>query len=248
MTAAEGHDDRRPGPGITRRRALATGAAVMAGALSQPRLMEGRDTASRARRTQPASDVNVGVYVFPGAEELDFAGPWEVLSAWPHFSPKSVDVTAISDTGDPVRCAHGLVVLPDSPWVPEQRFDVFVLPGGNAEVMMESADLRRRLVDLAATGAIMTSVCTGALVYATAGLLDHKPATTHWQSIDLLRTLGEDIRVEPNQRYVDAGQVITAAGVSAGIDMSLYLIMRLDSTAVARSVLRYIQYDPDPPV
>jgi transcriptional regulator GlxA family with amidase domain len=81
---------------------------------------------------------------------------------------------SISDTAGPVRCAHGLVVTPGSPWVPEvQDFDVFVLLGGNTKVVMERPELRQRLVDLAAAGTVMTSMFTGSLIYAKAGLLDH---------------------------------------------------------------------------
>ena len=94
----------------------------------------------------------------------------------------------------------------------------------------------------------MTSVCTGSLVYAAAGLLNGKPATTHWGSLELLPTLGKEIEVRPDDRFVDTGQVITAAGVSAGIDMALHLVARLHSPERAREVRRYIQYDPEPPV
>jgi transcriptional regulator GlxA family with amidase domain len=101
---------------------------------------------------------------------------------------------------------------------------------------------------LADNETLMTSVCTGSLVYASAGLLDGKPATTHWGSLALLPTLGKEIEVRPEDRFVDTGQVITAAGVSAGIDMALHLVARLHSPERAREVRRYIQYDPEPPV
>jgi transcriptional regulator GlxA family with amidase domain len=95
---------------------------------------------------------------------------------------------------------------------------------------------------------VVSSVCTGSLVLAAAGLLDGKPATTHWQSLELLPTLGRDIEVRPDDRFVDNGNVITAAGVSAGIDMALHLVVRLHSRERAKEVRRYIQYDPEPPV
>ena len=95
---------------------------------------------------------------------------------------------------------------------------------------------------------MVTSVCTGSLVLAAAGLLDGKPATTHWRSLELLPTLGQEIEVRPDDRFVDNGNVITAAGVSAGIDMALHLVARLHSPERAREVRRYIQYDPEPPV
>ncbi len=98
------------------------------------------------------------------------------------------------------------------------------------------------------SGALVTSVCTGSLVLADAGLLDGRPATTHWGSLELLPTLGHEIEVRPDDRFVDSGEVITAAGVSAGIDMALHLVARLHSPERAREVRRYIQYDPEPPV
>src|SRR5688500_15910024 len=101
---------------------------------------------------------------------------------------------------------------------------------------------------LAERATLMTSVCTGSLVYADAGLLDGRPATTHWGSLDKLASLGTDIEIRPDDRWVDSGDVITAAGVSAGIDMALHLVARLQSPERAREVRRYIQYAPAPPV
>ena len=92
----------------------------------------------------------------------------------------------------------------------------------------------------------MTSVCTGALVYGKAGLLDGRRATTHWGALDRLAELGVD--VDREARFVDDGDVVTAAGVSAGIDMALHLVARLESVERAQEVRRYIQYDPQPPV
>ena len=94
----------------------------------------------------------------------------------------------------------------------------------------------------------MTSVCTGSLVFADAGLLDGLPATTHWGSLDHLGRLGTEVEVRPDDRFIDTGDVVTAAGVSAGIDMALHLVARLHSPERAREVRRYIQYDPEPPV
>ncbi|TDI56207.1 MAG: DJ-1/PfpI family protein, partial [Acidobacteria bacterium] len=100
----------------------------------------------------------------------------------------------------------------------------------------------------AAAGTLMTSVCTGSLVFAAAGLLSQRPATTHWSAIDLLASLDDTIEVRPEDRFVDSGDVITASGVSAGIDMALHLVARLQSEPRARQVKRDIQYDPAPPV
>jgi transcriptional regulator GlxA family with amidase domain len=95
---------------------------------------------------------------------------------------------------------------------------------------------------------LLASVCTGALVFAAAGILAGRPATTHWATLDTLATLDPTIDVRHEERFVDDGDVITAAGVSAGIDMALHLVARLASTERARQVRRMIQYDPQPPV
>jgi transcriptional regulator GlxA family with amidase domain len=95
---------------------------------------------------------------------------------------------------------------------------------------------------------LLVSVCTGALVFADAGILDGLPATTHWQSLELLGSLGRNIDVKGDERFVDTGDVITAAGVSAGIDVALHLVARLGSQDRAVQVRRGIQYDPKPPI
>ena len=95
---------------------------------------------------------------------------------------------------------------------------------------------------------LMTSVCTGSLVYAAAGLLSHRPATTHWSALDQLTHLDPTITVQPTTRFVDDGDIVTSSGVSAGIDMALHLVDRLAGTERAREVRRGIQYDPAPPV
>jgi transcriptional regulator GlxA family with amidase domain len=94
----------------------------------------------------------------------------------------------------------------------------------------------------------MTSVCTGSLVYAAAGLLAGRPATTYWEQLELLGELDPSIKVCPDARFVDDGDIVTSAGVSAGIDMALHLVARLASEDRARQVRRGIQYDPEPPV
>ena len=94
----------------------------------------------------------------------------------------------------------------------------------------------------------MTSVCTGSLVYAAAGLLAGRPATTHWRALDELAALDPSIVLKADDRFVDDGDVITSAGVSAGIDMALHLVVRLAGVERARQVRRGIQYDPEPPV
>src|SRR5262249_10497648 len=99
-----------------------------------------------------------------------------------------------------------------------------------------------------AAGALVTSVCTGSLVLAAAGLLRNRPATTYWGAFDELLALDATIEPRREDRFVDSGEIVTAAGVSAGIGMALHLVARLHSVERARDVRRYIQYDPEPPV
>jgi len=95
---------------------------------------------------------------------------------------------------------------------------------------------------------LMTSVCTGSLVFAAAGLLAHRPATTHWNSLEMLAQLDPTIEVRTDERFVDDGDVVTSAGISAGIDMALHLVSRLAGVDRAREVRRGIEYDPAPPI
>ena len=190
--------------------------------------------------------MNVGVYIYEGVEELDWAGPWEVLATWANGWPDDgVTTFTITDTSDPVRCAHGVRVLGDHTWETAPAVDVLVIPGGDESGPAPDAALLDRLRSISERGGLVTSVCTGAFVLHAAGLLAGKPAATHWGSVERLRDLGVDVRAE---RFVDAGDVVTSAGVSAGIDMALHLVARLHSTERARAIRRYIQYDPDPSI
>lgn len=195
--------------------------------------------------------MRIAVAVFAGVEELDFVGPWEVLAFWSQGWPgDDVTVFTVADTTDPVRCARGLSVIPQLSWEGAGPIDVLVYPGGpGVRGQLEAgATHHERLRTLADRGTLVTSVCTGALVFAAAGLLRGRPATTHHGSLDFLAELDPTIEVHADARFVDDGTVITAAGVSAGIDMALHLVARLHSAERARQVRSGIQYDPQPPV
>jgi transcriptional regulator GlxA family with amidase domain len=192
----------------------------------------------------------IAVALFDGAEELDFAGPWEVLAAWATQWPDDgVEVFAVASTTDAVTCAKGMRVLPDRTWESSPAIDVLVYPGGfGTRRELADPNVLDRLRGLRERGTLMTSVCTGALVFAAAGLLRDRPATTWWGRLDTLAELDPTIEVRSDDRFVDSGEIVTAAGVSAGIDMALHLVARLHSVERAREVRRYIQYDPEPPV
>jgi transcriptional regulator GlxA family with amidase domain len=192
----------------------------------------------------------IGILVFDGLEELDAVGPWEVLAAWTRQWPDDGwSVTTIAADGGLVRCAKGLVLQAEHSRADAPPLDVLIQPGGmgtRPQLVDETylAWVRARRADTP----LLASVCTGSLVYAAAGLLKGRPATTHWGSLDRLRELDPSIEVRPDDRYVDDGDMVTAAGASAGIDMALHLVDRLAGTDRAREVRRYIQYDPAPPV
>ncbi len=195
--------------------------------------------------------MRIAVALFDGAEELDFAGPWEVLAYWAReVAQAEVEVVTVAPTLDPIRAANGLRVLPDHALHDVGPIDVFVMPGGRGTRTLLGADepLHVALHAMAAAGTLMTSVCTGSLVYAAAGLLHDRPATTYWSAFDELLALDPTIGARRDDRFVDDGNVVTAAGVSAGIDMALHLVIRLDGTQAARDTRRGIQYDPQPPV
>jgi transcriptional regulator GlxA family with amidase domain len=191
-------------------------------------------------------EFRIAIALWDGVEELDFAGPFEVLTAWSRMSERPIRVRTVASSAAAVRCAHDLRVVPDTTWAEVGKLDLLVLPGGDTRPLQADDGFLERLRGVAGSGTLMTSVCTGALVYAKAGLLDGRPATTHWGALDRLADLG--VNVDREARFVDDGDVVTAAGVSAGIDMALHLVARLESVERAQEVRRYIQYDPQPPV
>ncbi|MDI9929701.1 DJ-1/PfpI family protein [Rhodococcus sp. IEGM 1354] len=193
---------------------------------------------------------HLGIFLFADVEELDAVGPWEVLSFWTSKWPEDGwKVFTFSQAGGEVRCAKGLTVRAEHSEADRPNLDVLVYPGGQG-TRAHLADqprldwVRRRRED----GTLMTSVCTGSLVFAAAGILRDCPATTHWAALNQLSELDPTIELRRDDRFVDCGDAITSAGVSAGIDMALHLVGKLAGTERARQVRRGIQYDPQPPV
>jgi transcriptional regulator GlxA family with amidase domain len=192
---------------------------------------------------------HIGLFLFDGVEELDAVGPWEVLSQWTLEHPDDGwNVTCVSTDGAPVLGAKGLTLgahhsIEDSP-----AFDVFIHPGGpGTRPMLRDRGHLDWVREQWATVPLMASVCTGSLVYAAAGLLVGRRATTHWASLNLLSELDPTVITDVEARFVDDGDLVTSAGVSAGIDMALHLVARLTDVERAREVRREIQYSPQPP-
>ncbi len=187
-----------------------------------------------------------GILIFDDAEELDFVGPWEVLTAAAALL-KAGRVVTIAESPGPVRCAKGLRVLPDHTFGDAPRLDVVVVPGGMGTRREVSNPV---LIEwLRKTGQAcrwVTSVCTGSLLLHEAGFARGKRVTTHWAFVKALQERG-DVTVLDGPRFVRDGNVVTSAGISAGIDMALWLVGQLESPEIARQVQRFIQYDPAPP-
>jgi transcriptional regulator GlxA family with amidase domain len=193
---------------------------------------------------------HIGIVLFPDVEELDAVGPWEVLSWWTNnFPDDGYAVHTLSRDGGLVRCAKGLTIQAHHSYADAPPLDVLIYPGGQGTrpQLQDNEQLdwvRRQQREVP----LLTSVCTGSLVFAAAGLLANRPATTHWRSLDILKEIDPTIDVRPDDRYVDDGDVITSSGVSAGIDMALHLVDRLAGRERAVAVRKGIQYDPAPPV
>jgi transcriptional regulator GlxA family with amidase domain len=185
-----------------------------------------------------------GILLFDGAEELDFAGPWEV------FTMARTDgdrVVTIAERPEPVRAAKGLRVHADHTLADAPALDVLVVPGGEGTRReVDNGALLDWIKSAAAECTWVTSVCTGSFLLHAAGLVASGRVTTHWAMIDDLRKRG-DVTVLEDARYVRDGKVVTAAGVSAGIDMALWIVGQLYSVPHARAVQRFMEYDPAPP-
>jgi transcriptional regulator GlxA family with amidase domain len=192
----------------------------------------------------------IGIVLFDDVEELDAVGPWEVLAWWTHTHPEDeYAVTTLAPNGGTVTCAGRLRIEAEHAFADAPALDILVHPGGRGtRPQCEDESYLDWIREQRRNTSLMTSVCTGSLVYAAAGLLRGRPATTYWGSVDRLKQLDDTIDVRAKERFVDDGDIITSSGVSAGIDMALHLVARLAGADRAREVRRGIQYDPEPPV
>lgn len=195
----------------------------------------------------------IGILLFDDAEELDFAGPYEVFTMMNEVlkrqgRPHRHEVLLVAEREDAVRCAKGMRVMPHTTIRAVSELDVLLVPGGQGTRReVENRALLEWIARIAQGCSWITSVCTGSLLLTAAGPARGKRVTTHWGFVPQLRERGEAREVLENVRYIRDGNVVTAAGVSAGIDMALWLAGQLHSPAFARTVQRAMQYDPAPP-
>jgi transcriptional regulator GlxA family with amidase domain len=195
----------------------------------------------------------IGILIFDDVEELDFTGPWEVFTMANEVAehqglPPVHDVKLIAAGPGVVRCAHGLKVLPDLVTADCDKLDILLVPGGQGTRReAHNRALLSWIATIAAGAEWVTSVCTGALLLCVAGPARGRRVTTHWAFVETLRARGEAGEVVADSRYVRDGNLVTAAGVSAGIDMALWLTGELHGRDFARHVRRAMEYDPAPP-
>jgi transcriptional regulator GlxA family with amidase domain len=195
--------------------------------------------------------LNVAILVFDDVEVLDFTGPFEVFSRTRlrpgTESRRSEDsapfhVFTVARFLQPVHATGGLEIVPAQAFADCPKVDLLVVPGGfGTRRLLDDPETLAWIGETARRSRKATSVCTGALLLAKAGLLHGRQATTHWGALDLLASIDPEIRVNRDRRVIDDG-VITSAGVASGIDMAFYIVESLFGAEVANETAHYIEY------
>ncbi|MCR8959336.1 DJ-1/PfpI family protein [Variovorax sp. S2] len=195
--------------------------------------------------------LRVLILAFDGVEALDFAGPFEVFTTASRVSqrlnpgteaPFEVASVALASAGQPVQARAGLRLLADHNLADNPTADLLIVPGGVVDAPMASPATLRWIAKCAAGAQLAASVCTGAFLLAKSGVLTQEAVTTHWEDIADLRKQFPLLDVREGERWIDSGRVVSSAGISAGIDMSLYLVERLAGRALAERTARQMDY------
>ena len=193
---------------------------------------------------------NVGIYMFDEIEVLDLSGPFEVFSTASRMktrlqpdAAKAFEVFTIADAIRPIRARGGLMVHPACDLTNHPAIDVLIVPSGVVTAELDRQPVIEWIVRTVAKAQLTASVCTGAFLLGKAGLLHGKTITTHWEDIEDFRAMFPDIPVRGDQRWIDEGSIVTSAGISAGLDMSLHLVARLEGEELALQTARQMDYD-----
>ena len=191
----------------------------------------------------------IGIVLFEDAEELDIVGPYEVLAWAAKVREGFASVFTVAAELTPVRCAKGMRILPDFGFADAPPLDVLLVPGGVGTRRAATDDALLSYIAIQAERCEwVTSVCTGSALLLAAGPAVGKRITTYWNAVERLRDLGKAEAVLDDVRFVRDGKVVTSAGVSAGIDMALWLVGQLaGDPGFARTVQKGIEYFPAPP-
>ena len=197
------------------------------------------------------SALRVLILAYDGVEALDFAGPFEVFTTASRVSqrmqpgtvaPFEVASVAHAPNGQPVQARAGLQLLADHAVTGNPMADVLIVPGGVVDAPMASSETLHWIADCAAGAQVVASVCTGVFLLAQSGVVTQEAVTTHWEDIADLRAQFPQLDVREDVRWVDTGRIVSSAGISAGIDMSLYLVERLAGRALAERTARQMDY------
>ena len=187
--------------------------------------------------------ITVGIILFPQVEELDFIGPFEVLSYINKLRPDSTKVILVAETTNPVTAFNGLRILPDTTFSDCPPLDILIAPGGKGRITaMQSEAIKAFLHSQLRGLTFLTSVCTGAFLLAAAGLLNGKTATTYHTAFEELAAYGVTVT---SSKVVRDGKVVTAGGVSSGLELGFYLLRELFGTEFSQEVSRRIEYAVD---
>lgn len=188
--------------------------------------------------------MNVGIYIYDQAEVLDFSGPFEVFSTasrvCKHANP--FNVFLISESGETVTARAGYRVLPDFTIDNHPPLDVLIVVGGVHDDEMNKPHVINWINQQATTTQITASVCTGAFLLAKAHIITNHNVTTHWGDAKILQNLFPQLNVIHDVRWVDEGNIVTSGGISAGIDMSLYLVSKLTDEALAQQTAKQMDF------
>ena len=191
-------------------------------------------------QTRPSTQLDIGSLIFPQVDQIDFTGPFEVFSRIP-----SATCLIIAKERGPIRDARGLILTPEKTFSEVGQLDLLHVPGGpGQETLMDDEETLSFIRQQSINAKCIFSVCTGALILGAAGLLRGKKATTHWAAFQLLSYFGA---IPVDERVVLDGNLISAAGVTAGIDGALRVAALLCGTQKAQEIQLNVQYAPDPP-
>jgi len=188
--------------------------------------------------------MNIGIYLYDNAEVLDFAGPFEVFSTASRMSAdQPFNAFLVSENDGPVRARCGFTVLPSYYFANHPQIDVLIVVGGVHDQEMTKSAVLSWISEQAAQASLVASVCTGIFLLAAAGAVSDQKVTTHWEDVTDLRRCFPSLQVCEETRWVDSGAMVSSGGISAGIDMSLYLVARLHSIQLATRTARQMEFD-----
>ena len=186
----------------------------------------------------------IGILIFPQVEEMDFVGPFEVLSYSNKIQPDSTQVFLIAENLDIVQAFNGMKIIPEYSFDTCPDLDILVLPGGKGRFeAMHNPQIKEFILKQAAHAKYMTSVCTGAFILAAAGLLNGKQATTYHTALEELAAYS--VKIVHDKKVVQDHNIITAAGVTSGLELGFYLLKILFSNDLAKEVAKKIEYHID---